>query len=92
MPWPILGVLEDVSLPVPNQGTVALVKGFGLVLLCQTVEHYTRILTDIKAPLPFDLESHILDNRLSNTKNANKTSSLALPHTDISDITETLLR
>jgi len=45
------------------------------MLLCQTVEHYMRILTDIKAPLPFDLESHILDNRLSNTKNANKTNS-----------------
>ena len=63
-------------LPVPNQGTVTLVKGFSLVLLCQTVEHYTWILTDVKAPLPFDLESHILNNRLSNIKNTNKTNSL----------------
>ena len=43
-------VLEDASLPIPNQGNVTLVKGFGLVLLCQTGEHYTWILTDVKAP------------------------------------------
>ena len=55
-------ILEDASLPLPNHGTVALVKGFGPVLLYQIGEHDTRILIDVKAPLPPDLKSHILDN------------------------------
>ena len=49
-------VLEDVRLPIPNHGTVALVKGFGPVLLYQISEHDTRILIDVKAPLPPDLK------------------------------------
>jgi len=53
-------ILEDVRLQIPNHGTVALVKGFGPVLLYQISEHDTRILIDVKAPLPSDLKSHIL--------------------------------
>ena len=48
-------VLEDVTLPIPQHGTVALVKGHGPVLLYQIDEHDTRILIDIKNPLPADL-------------------------------------
>ena len=48
-------VLEDVSLPIPQHGTVALVKGHGPVLLYQIGEHDTRILIDVKNPLPSDL-------------------------------------
>ena len=49
-------VLEDVSLPIPQHGTVALVKGHGPVLLYQISEHDTRILIDVKNPLPSDLK------------------------------------
>jgi squalene monooxygenase len=55
-------VLEDVSLPIPQHGTVALVKGHGPVLLYQIGEHDTRILIDVKNPLPSDLKNHILTN------------------------------
>ncbi|PPQ81167.1 hypothetical protein CVT26_010479 [Gymnopilus dilepis] len=55
-------VLEDANLPIPNHGTVCLVKGFGPVLLYQISEHDTRILVDLKQPLPSDLKTHILDN------------------------------
>jgi len=54
--------LEDARLPIPNHGTVALVKGFGPVLLYQISEHDTRILVDVRLPLPSDLKSHILQN------------------------------
>jgi 2-polyprenyl-6-methoxyphenol hydroxylase-like FAD-dependent oxidoreductase len=49
-------VLEDVTLPIPKHGTVALVKGHGPVLLYQIGEHDTRILIDVKNPLPSDLK------------------------------------
>ncbi|KAI0057360.1 squalene epoxidase [Artomyces pyxidatus] len=55
-------VLEDVTLPIPQHGTVALIKGHGPVLLYQIAEHDTRILIDIKNPLPSDLKKHILSN------------------------------
>ncbi|KAG6820534.1 hypothetical protein H0H93_015705 [Arthromyces matolae] len=55
-------ILKDAVLPIPNQGTVALCKGFGPVLLYQISEHDTRMLVDVKAPLPSDLKAHILDN------------------------------
>jgi len=55
-------ILEDARLPIPNHATVALVKGFGPVLLYQISEHETRILVDVKLPLPSDLKSHILEN------------------------------
>ncbi|TDL26529.1 SE-domain-containing protein [Rickenella mellea] len=53
-------ILEDVQLPIDKHGTVALVQGSGPVLLYQIEEHDTRILIDIKSPVPADLKSHIL--------------------------------
>lgn len=58
-------ILEDARLPIPNHGTVALVKGFGPVLLYQISEHDTRILIDVKQPLPADLKVCRLYNLLS---------------------------
>lgn len=55
-------ILEDAILPMPNHGTVALIKGFGPVLLYQISEHDTRMLVDVKTPLPADLKDHILTN------------------------------
>ena len=49
-------ILEDARLPIPNHGTVALIKGSGPVLLYQISEHDTRILVDVKQPLPSDLK------------------------------------
>ncbi|EMD31553.1 hypothetical protein CERSUDRAFT_119603 [Gelatoporia subvermispora B] len=57
-------VLENAKLPIPQHGTVALVEGYGPVLLYQISEHDTRMLVDVKAPLPADLKSHILTNIL----------------------------
>ena len=53
-------ILEDVRLPIPNHGTVALVKGSGPVLLYQISEHDTRILIDVKNPLPSDLKVRVI--------------------------------
>jgi squalene monooxygenase len=47
-------VLEDVRLPIPNHGTVALVRGYGPVLIYQIGSRETRILIDLKIPLPSD--------------------------------------
>ncbi|KAG6915714.1 hypothetical protein DXG01_010272 [Tephrocybe rancida] len=55
-------ILEDAVLPIPNHGTVALCKGFGPVLLYQISQHDTRMLVDVKTPLPSDLKAHILTN------------------------------
>ncbi len=49
-------VLEDAVLPIPKHGTVVLVKDHGPVLLYQIAEHDTRLLIDIKQPLPADLK------------------------------------
>jgi squalene monooxygenase len=49
-------VLEDARLPIDKHGTVALVKGYGPVLLYQISEHTTRMLVDVKQPLPADLK------------------------------------
>lgn len=49
-------ILKDVNLPIDKHGTVALVRGSGPVLLYQISEHDTRILIDVKAPLPSDLK------------------------------------
>jgi squalene monooxygenase len=51
-------VLEDVTLPIPQLGTVALVKGHGPVLLYQIGEHDTRILIDIMNPLGRSQSEH----------------------------------
>ncbi|KXN90334.1 Squalene monooxygenase [Leucoagaricus sp. SymC.cos] len=53
-------VLEDVTLPVPNYGAAAFIKDSGPVLMYQISKHDTRILIDIKQPLPSDLKTHIL--------------------------------
>ncbi|KAI0030634.1 squalene epoxidase-like protein [Vararia minispora EC-137] len=53
-------VLQDAALPIPKHGTVSLIRGHGPVLLYQIAEHDTRMLVDVKAPLPADLKSHIL--------------------------------
>ncbi|KAJ7124792.1 squalene epoxidase-like protein [Mycena crocata] len=55
-------ILEDAILPIPNCGTVALIKGSGPVLMYQISEHDTRILIDVKQPIPSDLKAHILAN------------------------------
>lgn len=49
-------VLEDAQLPIPKHGTVMLVEGFGLVLSYQIGTHDTRILVDVKNPVPSDLK------------------------------------
>lgn len=58
-------ILEDVVLPMPNCGTVALIKGSGPVLMYQISEHDTRILIDIRNPLPADLKVLRLSHRRS---------------------------
>ncbi|PCH34782.1 squalene epoxidase [Wolfiporia cocos MD-104 SS10] len=52
-------VLEDAVLPMPQHGTVVLVKGHGPVLLYQIGTHETRMLVDLKAPLPQDIKGVI---------------------------------
>lgn len=52
-------ILEDAHLPIDKHGTVALVKGSGPVLCYQISEHDTRILIDVKQPLPADLKVRI---------------------------------
>jgi squalene monooxygenase len=54
-------VLEDVKLPIPHHGTVCLVKNSGPVLLYQIAEHDTRMLVDVKAPLPSDLKVRFIN-------------------------------
>ncbi len=50
-------ILKDATLPLPQHGTVALLKkGFGPALLYQISEHDTRMLVDVKVPLPSDLK------------------------------------
>jgi hypothetical protein len=49
-------ILKDVVLPMPNRGTVALIKGSGPVLMYQISKHDTRILIDVKQPIPSDLK------------------------------------
>ncbi|TCD70387.1 Squalene epoxidase [Steccherinum ochraceum] len=57
-------ILEDVELPIKNCGTVCLVKGHGPVLMYQIGEHDTRILLDIKPPLPADIKEVVLNDIL----------------------------
>ncbi|KAI0821747.1 squalene monooxygenase [Trametes gibbosa] len=52
-------VLEDAALPIPKHGTVALMED-GLALLYQIGTHDTRILVDVKNPVPADLKNYIL--------------------------------
>ena len=50
-------ILKDVQLPIPQHGNVALIKGQGPVVLYQISEHDTRMLVDVKNPLPSDLKA-----------------------------------
>ncbi|KAF8526855.1 squalene epoxidase-domain-containing protein [Hysterangium stoloniferum] len=52
-------IVEDAKLPIPEHGTVVLIPGSGPVLLYQIEKRDTRILMDIKAPLPPDLPAFI---------------------------------
>ena len=49
-------ILEDTILPYPNHGMVALVHGSGPVLLYQIGQKDTRMLVDLKIPLPKDFK------------------------------------
>ena len=49
-------ILDDVHLPIDKHGTVCLVKGHGPVLMYQIGTHDTRILMDVKHPVPNDLK------------------------------------
>ncbi|KDQ25268.1 hypothetical protein PLEOSDRAFT_1046279 [Pleurotus ostreatus PC15] len=53
-------ILEGAELPVAQHGTVVFVGGHGPVLLYQISEGCTRMLIDVKEPLPADMKSHIL--------------------------------
>jgi squalene monooxygenase len=55
-------ILEDVTLPIPQHGTVVLIKGHGPVLIYQIGEHDTRILIDVKNPIPSDLKVRETEN------------------------------
>lgn len=49
-------ILNNVALPVARHGTVILSDGHQPVLLYQVSEHDTRMLVDVKYPLPDDLK------------------------------------
>ncbi|KAJ8084774.1 Squalene epoxidase [Marasmius tenuissimus] len=55
-------VLEDARLPIPHHGTVCLTESNGPALLYQIGTHDTRMLIDVKAPLPSDMKSHLINN------------------------------
>ncbi|KAJ7240481.1 squalene epoxidase-domain-containing protein [Mycena rebaudengoi] len=54
-------VLEDAPLPLQEHGAAVLVKGSSYVLLYQISKHCTRMLVDVKQPIPSDLKSYILE-------------------------------
>lgn len=49
-------ILKDATLPIPQHGTVALIRGHGPVLMYQIGQHDTRMLVDVRNPLPADLK------------------------------------
>ncbi|KAJ3765233.1 squalene epoxidase [Lentinula raphanica] len=54
-------ILNDATLPYKYHGTVCLTESAGPVLLYQIGTHDTRMLVDVKAPVPSDLKGHILN-------------------------------
>jgi squalene monooxygenase len=58
-------VLEDAPLPLQEHGTAVLVKGSGYVLLYQISKHCTRMLVDVKQPVPSDLKVSLASLSLS---------------------------
>ncbi|KAL0574354.1 Squalene epoxidase [Marasmius crinis-equi] len=55
-------VLEDARLPMPHHGTVCLTETNGPALLYQIGTRETRMLIDVKNPLPSDMKSHLINN------------------------------
>ncbi|KAG6809675.1 hypothetical protein H0H92_015205 [Tricholoma furcatifolium] len=53
-------LLRDAKLPIHQHGTVIFIKGFGPVALYQISESETRMLVDVRVPLPCDLKSYIM--------------------------------
>lgn len=52
-------ILDHAPLPLKNHGTVALIPGSGPVLMYQIGALETRMLVDMKFPLPPDIKGHI---------------------------------
>ncbi len=52
-------ILEHAQLPIKHHGTVVLVPGSGPVLMYQIGTNETRMLVDLKLPLPADIKAHI---------------------------------
>jgi len=52
-------ILEHAPLPIKHHGTVALIPGSGPVLMYQIGQRETRMLVDVKLPLPPDVKGHI---------------------------------
>lgn len=59
-------ILRDAHLPIDKHGTVVLIKGAGPVLLYKIADEAqeTRMLVDVKEPLPKDLKAHIAERVL----------------------------
>lgn len=70
-------ILQDAPLPLKYHGTVALVPGSGPVLLYQIGEHDTRMLVDLKAPMPRDQKAWIRDKVVPALPSALQPSVLA---------------
>ncbi|KAG6811773.1 hypothetical protein H0H92_005903 [Tricholoma furcatifolium] len=67
-------LLRDATLPIHQHGTIIFIKGFGPVALYQISESETRMLIDVRLPLPCDLKSYIITTVLPHLP-----SSLHLP-------------
>jgi squalene monooxygenase len=69
-------ILQDVQLPYPQHGTVVLVPGSGPVLLYQIEKRETRILMDVKDPLPKDLKVCLVRSSLASASILHRAISL----------------
>ncbi|KAJ4485590.1 squalene epoxidase [Lentinula aciculospora] len=67
-------ILNDATLPYQYHGTVCLTDSAGPVLLYQIGTHDTRMLVDVKAPVPSDLKGHILEKIVPQLPSALHTS------------------
>ncbi|KAJ3869241.1 squalene epoxidase-domain-containing protein [Lentinula novae-zelandiae] len=67
-------ILNDATLPYQYHGTVCLTESAGPVLLYQIGTHDTRMLVDVKAPVPSDLKSYILEKVVPQLPSALRTS------------------
>ncbi|KAG7099879.1 hypothetical protein E1B28_001681 [Marasmius oreades] len=55
-------ILKDVQLPIPQHGTVCLTASNGPALLYQIGTGETRMLVDVREPLPSDMKAHLLNS------------------------------